>query len=97
MLLIGFTCKATILKITYKSTRYDRQKHFTPLKNFYLATFIMLGGIAFNAGYPHQAMARVVEVKEKTTESKPSPQEKEASKPEAMSTGDAMRMIEEGI
>ena len=34
-----------------------------------------LGGIAFKAGYPYQAIARVVEIKEKTTESKPKTQE----------------------
>ena len=53
-----------------------------------------LGGIAFNAGYPHQAMARIVEVKENM----PTPSlQKQSTKQEAMSTGDAMKMIEDGI
>jgi len=53
-----------------------------------------LGGIAFNATFPHQSMARVIEIKEP---SKPAPKTEKIVNKKPMDTADAMRMLEGGI
>lgn len=51
-----------------------------------------IGGVAFNAGYPYQAMARLVDSKEAIT---PEKQESEQQKPRALGASEAMKRVDE--
>lgn len=53
-----------------------------------------LGGVAFNSNFPHQAMARIVDVKA-PQKAAPKVESKVDKKP--LGTADAMRMLESGI
>jgi hypothetical protein len=54
-----------------------------------------VGGVAFNSNFPHQAMARIVEIEQTQKQAKET--EERSTKKEPMNTADAMRMLENGI